>query len=114
MLAARNKKANIGGLARDLGLSGAALEAFAYGHSGLAPDVLRALAVHLFDGRAEFDPAIDMLRPVEREEALPLGIRPPPITEMMTLPIYKAGPAPPSPGMVTPAKPKARRPGWVE
>ena len=28
VLAGRNKKANIGGLARDLGLSGAALEAF--------------------------------------------------------------------------------------
>ena len=27
---------------------------------------------------------------------------------------YQAGPAPPAPGMVMPAKPKARRAGWVE
>ena len=112
MLAARNKKANIGGLARDLGLSGAALEAFAYGHSGLAPDVLRALAVHLFDGRAEFDPAIDMLR-AKREEPRPLGIKPPPITETMTLPTYRAGPAPAQTGYRPPPR-KARRAGWVE
>ena len=49
-----------------------------------------------------------------RQELRLLGVRPPPITEMMALPVYKAGPAPPSPGMVTPAKPKARRAGWVD
>ena len=112
-LAARNKKFNIGGLARDLGLSVAALEAFAYGRAGLAPEVLEALAKVLFDGRATYDPAIDRLRPVEREEPRPLGIRPPPITEMMTLPTYKAGPAPAQTGYGPPPR-KARRAGWVE
>ena len=114
MLAARNKKFNIAPLARELNISSGELEDFAYGRAGLAPEVLQALAKILFDGNDEYDPAIDMLRPVKREEPRPLGIRPPPITEMMTLPVYQAGPAPPSPGMVTPAKPKARRAGWVE
>jgi hypothetical protein len=113
VLAARNKKINIGGLARDLGLTGAALEAFAYGHSGLAPEVLEALAKVLFHGNAAYDPAIDRLRPVEREEPRPLGIKPPLITETMTLPTYSAGPAPAQTGYGPPPR-KARRPGWVE
>jgi len=50
----------------------------------------------------------------KRQEPRPLGVLPPPITEMMTLPVYKAGPAPPSPGMATPAKPKVRRAGWIQ
>jgi len=94
VLAGRNKKANIGGLARDLGLSIAALEAFMYGRSGLAPEVLDALTKILFDGNAAYDPAIDMLRPAKREEPRPLGVLPPPITETMTLPTSRAGPAP--------------------
>ena len=113
MLAARNKKFNLAPLARELNISAGALEEFAYGRADLAPEVLEALAKILFDGQAEYDPAIDKLR-AKREEPRPLGVLPPPITEMMTLPVYKAGPAPPSPGMVTPAKPKARRAGWVE
>ena len=50
----------------------------------------------------------------KRQEPRPLGVLPPPITEIMTLPVYKAGPAPPLRGMVTPAKPKAKRAGWIE
>ena len=107
-LAVLNKKVNLAGLARDLSLSAAALEAFIYGRASLAPETLKALAVHLFDGRDEYDMAIDKLRPAKREEPRPLGIRPPPITESMTLPVYQAGPAPPSPGMVTPAMPIRR------
>jgi hypothetical protein len=113
MLAARNKKFNLAPLARELNMSAGALEEFAYGRAGLTPEVLVALAKILFDGQAEYDPAIDKLRS-KREEPRPLGVLPPPITEMMTLPVYKAGPAPPAPGMVTPSKPKARRAGWVE
>ena len=79
---------------------------------GLAPEVLEALAKVLFDGNAEYDPAIDMLRPVKREEPRPLGIHPPPITETMTLPVYQAGPLPPD--RVGTPPPKARRAGWVE
>ena len=89
-------------------VTAAALEAFIYGRASLAPETLKALAVHLFDGRDEYDPAIDMLRPAKREEPRPLGIRPPPITETMTLPVYQAGPPPPSPGMVPPAMPIRR------
>jgi hypothetical protein len=111
-LAARNKKVNIGPLARDLSISSGALEEFAYGRAGLAPEVLEALAEILFDGHAAYDPAIDKLRP-KREEPRPLGVLPPPITETMTLPTYRAGPAPPQTGY-GPPPPKARRAGWVE
>ena len=59
MLAARNKKFNLAPLARELNISAGALEEFAYGRAGLAPEVLVALAKILFDGQAEYDPAID-------------------------------------------------------
>ena len=93
-------------------LSAAALEDFAYGRAGLAPEVLEALAKILFDGNAAYDPAIDMLRPVKREEPRPLGIHPPPITETMTLPSTGRSAAA-APGMDA-GQAKARRPGWVE
>ena len=112
-LVARSTKVNIGGLARELGLSVAALEAFMYGRSGLAPEVLDALTKVLFDGRATYDPSIDRLRPAKREEPRPLGVPPPPITEMMTLPVYQAGPPPRQTGY-GPPPPKARRTGWVD
>ena len=112
-LAALNKKFNIAALARDLNLSAGALEAFAYGHASLAPEALKALAVHLFNGHAEYDPAIDMLRAAKREKPRPLGIGPPRITEAMTLPTYQAGPPPRQTGYGAPP-PKARRAGWVE
>ena len=113
MLAARNKKYNIAPLAKELNIPSGELEDFAYGRAGLAPEVLEALAKVLFHGNAAYDPAIDRLRPVEREEPRPLGIRPPPITETMTLPTYRAGPAPAQTGYRPPPR-KARRAGWVE
>ena len=112
-LVARSTKVNIGGLARELGLSVAALEAFMYGRSGLGPEVLDALTKVLFDGRATYDPSIDRLRPAECEEPRPLGVPPPPITEMMALPVYQAGPPPRQTGYGLPL-PKARRAGWVD
>jgi hypothetical protein len=111
-IVALNKKVNIAGLARDLSLSARALEAFAYGHASLAPEALKALTVHLFHGCAEYDPAIDMLRPAKREEPRPLGIGPPLIEQTMTLPVYKAGP-PPRQTRYGPPPRKARRAGWV-
>ena len=100
-------------LARDLGVSNEALHNFANGKGTLPPAVLQALALDWSGGNIIYDPAIDRLRPANKIEPRSLGSGPPPITEMMTLPTFKGGPAPAQTGY-PPPKPKARRPGWVE
>lgn len=115
-LQARVRKLNTASLARDLGLSSDTLDQFASGKRSLPPDTLKALTKDLWGGHAEYDPAIDRLRPAIKQKPTPLGSGPPPITETMTLPTFKAGPAPlgPQPVKPIPPKPKAQRPGWVE
>jgi hypothetical protein len=49
--------------------------------SALAPEVLVALADVLFAGHTAFDPIIDRLRPANRQEPKPLGIRPDPAAQ---------------------------------
>jgi hypothetical protein len=43
-----------------------------------------------------------------------MGIRPPPITETMTLPTYSGGPPPAQTGYVSQPVPKMKRAGWAE
>jgi transcriptional regulator with XRE-family HTH domain len=106
---ARNKGTNLAGMARDLGLSASNLEAFAAGKSNLPPAMLKKLCDWLFAGNTEYDETIDRLRPTNKAEAKPLGIRPPPI-DPATLPKYAGGP----PTLYPPKKdqPKAPPPGW--
>ena len=100
-------------LARDLGVSNETLHAFAHGKGTLPPAVLQALAIDWSGGSIMYDPASDRLRPANTIEPRSQGSGPPPITETMTLPKFKGGPAPAQTGYPSP-KPKARRPGWVE
>src|SRR5262245_5264898 len=86
-LRVRGSKTNTAGLARDLGVSSATLDAFADGRAMLKPEVLQALAADLFHGHAVFDPAIDRLRPAVQAEPRPLGVRPDPIDPKL-LPTY--------------------------
>jgi hypothetical protein len=77
-------------LARDLNIGTGALDAFAHGTGKLPLETLQALAKILFD--ATYDTELDRLRPVKKPEPASLGAGPPPITQMMTLPTFKAGP----------------------
>ena len=85
---------------------------FCIGSAALPPETLKALALHLFIGNTAYDP-VDLLRPASRNEPVPMGIRPPSVTEMgLTLPKFTGGSPPLYPPL--PHKPKAQRPGWVE
>ncbi len=112
-LNSRARKMNAATLARDLGVPSETLDAFARGRTDLSPDTLKALARDLFHGHAEYDADIDRLRPATKTAPTPLGIHPPTL-DPRTLPVYRAGPPPAAPSMVTKAVPKVSRPGWVE
>ena len=68
----RAKHGHLGTLARDLGVNVGDLEDFAYGRGSLPPATLQALATDLFGGHAEYDSELN------RTEAKPLGVPPPP------------------------------------
>jgi len=111
-LYSRNKKVNLAGLARDLGVPSSALEDFIRGRDTLAADILQALATYVWGGAAEYVPAIDKLRAV-KQVPRSMGVKPEPL-EPWQLPTYTAGPPQAAPGMVSPPQPKAKRAGWVE
>ena len=43
----------------------------------LPSEALRVLAADLFSGHAEYDPVVDLLRPVNRTEPISMGVQPP-------------------------------------
>ena len=99
---------------RDTGMALSTLDAFIRGEiKFLPPDTLQALTKTLWNGTAEYDGTIDRLRSTTKNEPVPMGIRPPPITESLML--YKAGPAQTAHRPVKDSKPVAAapRPGWV-
>ena len=90
MLRVRNKKINLAILARDLGISSDALQAFIDGKRSLPIPVLQGLTKVLWNGHAVYDPEVDRLRPARQEPAKPLGVLP---SLTIPLPTYTAGPA---------------------
>jgi hypothetical protein len=114
-LFARSHKGHLAYLARDLTIGTAVLEDFVHGKGRLPPEVLRALAREIYGDNVEFDPEHDLLRRV-RQPAIPLGVRPPPIHELMELPKFKGGPPEHAhrPVKPEPPQPKAHKPGWVD
>src|SRR5262245_33108113 len=113
-LYARSRKYNIAGLAREVGCSSSELESFIAGRLHLQPEILKALARQLFEGFAEFDPTINRLRSVRRQEPKPLGNAPAPVKA--TAKVWPVGSFSPGPQPVKPIppKPKITKPGWVE
>ena len=77
-LYARNKKLNLGNLARDMGVPSDLLERFIEGTASLQPPILCALALDLFAGSRIFDPEADLLRPAKKQSPTSLGVLPPP------------------------------------
>ena len=71
MLRVLNKKMNLAILARDLGISSDALQAFIDGQRSLPIPVLQGLTKKLW-GHAVYDPELDRLRPARQEPAKPL------------------------------------------
>ena len=90
MLRVRIKKMNLAILARDLGISSDALQAFIDGKRSLPIPVLQELTKILWNGDAVYDPEVDRLRPARQEPAKPLGVLP---SLTIPLPTYTAGPA---------------------
>ena len=112
-LYARSRKVHPGNLARDLGVSPAALDAFTNSKALLAPDVLKKLTVFLFGGSAVYDEAIDRLRPAVEAEAKPLGIHAPPFKKKPPFDnAFRPGPQPVIPVPRPPMR--VARPGWIE
>jgi hypothetical protein len=112
-LHARARAGHLGPIARDIGAAVADLEDFAYGHRDLPAAALQALVRDLFHGQAEYDATLNLMRPVNRTEAKPLGVAPPRF-DASQQPKFIAGPRM-GPQPVTPQKPQAKtkRAGWL-
>jgi hypothetical protein len=105
----RAKHGHLGTLARDL-TTAASSEDFLHGAGTLSTETLQTLAKDLFP-YAEFDPVLDLMKPINRTEPRPLGVLPSPYPKSsVTFERPARGPPP-----LTPAKPKPRepRPGWL-
>jgi hypothetical protein len=113
----RIRRKSYGNLARDIGVSGDALIAFA-GGGDLPVAMLAKLATEMTNGHGRYDPKLDRLVPVQ-SEVKALGVAPPP-HDPERPGLYpesigpwtrgKLGDLPPSPQ--TPA-PSAKKPGWA-
>jgi len=90
MLRVRIKTMNLAILARDLGISSDALQAFIDGKRSLPIPVLQDLTKVLWNGDAVYDPETDRLRPARERPARPLGGMP---SLTIPLPTYTVGPA---------------------
>jgi hypothetical protein len=113
--AATRNRARGNGLARlasDLHLSLTQLDLFAYHNGALAPEALRLLATDLFAGHAEYDPVVDLLRPVNRTPAIPGGISPEPFKRVPLSDVVPPRVPPKATAQAQPAR--ARRAGWAE
>jgi hypothetical protein len=77
-LAARAKKIGYTNRARDWGISSEALLGFIEGRTDLSPQVLCVIATDLWGGNAEYDPALNLLRPTNRNEPRSMGVAPAP------------------------------------
>ena len=107
-----NKSKNVSFIARDTGVANETLYGFMQGGQ-IAPEVLKSLAEILYYGHAIYDVEADRLRPAVKHEPKSLGVYPPPLDPAL-MPTFKGGPPPLRGGMVPPAKPKAKRAGWIE
>jgi hypothetical protein len=109
----RNRRLNMAGFARDLGIASDRLEAFADGRIGLASETKQAIVRDIWAGDVEFDAELNLLRSANKEEPRPLGVRPPPI-DPATLPTFRGSLPLIGPQLVTPPKPKeTKRAGWL-
>jgi hypothetical protein len=61
-LRGRNRKLNMAGFAREVGISSDRLEAFAEGKIGLAPETVQAIVRTIWAGDVEFDAERDLLK----------------------------------------------------
>jgi len=71
-LGARNRKMNLAGMARDLGVASTSLEAFATGDAKLAPGVLVKLAERIWNGHLKYDVATDAMQSANTRKAVPV------------------------------------------
>jgi hypothetical protein len=86
------------------------LEDFAYGRGSLPPEKLQALAKDLFP-KAEYDLALNLMRPANKAEPKPMGVAPPPFKpEPKVWPKWTPGPQPVKPEK---PQPKPKRAGWL-
>jgi hypothetical protein len=74
-LTARNRRLNLSGLARDIGLASSALEAFC-GGANLPDEALTALTERVFQGHLRFDPKTGTLEPTNKAEPTSIGAPP--------------------------------------
>jgi hypothetical protein len=114
---ARRRAGNFGGLARDLRVSIADLEAFADNGKPLAEPVMQALAKEMFGAKLNAD---GLLEPLNKAEVKPMCASGyPPRLDPKTSPFYVPPRVPgefyPPPQSVKPEKPKVKtsRPGWL-
>jgi hypothetical protein len=78
-LSARGRQAgNLAGMARDLGLSTAAVDAFVHGGAPLAPDYLAKLAERIWAGYIRYNADADRLESGNTAEPTTIAYRPPP------------------------------------
>jgi hypothetical protein len=109
-LRGRNRKLNLAGLARSLGLPADRLENFAEGKVTLPAETMQAIVKALWGEHTEFDAEADALRPSNRTPPTPLGVHPP---KFESVPLnFQTGAPPPQSGYA-PAQPKKPRPGWL-
>ena len=109
-LNARMIKNNTANMARDLGITSEALDAFARGTTTLPNDKLQTLTLDLWHGFLVYDPERDVLMPAKKDPPRSLGIVPDPIkTEQVQ---YLVGQPQHGIGIQLPQVKPNKRPGW--
>ncbi|UQD70491.1 hypothetical protein JEY40_31710 [Bradyrhizobium japonicum] len=107
-LRARNRKSNMAGFARDLGIAPDRLEGFAEDKTDLAPETVQAIVKLLWGGHTELDVEHDLLRSANRQKPRPF-IHPP---VFVPAPL-NLRPLIPGPQPVKRPPAAAKRKGWL-
>lgn len=115
--ALRSRKLGLATIARELGISADALEAFVAGSKDLPVDALNRVTAEIFGGHTEFNPETGLLQSANRTPPIAIGIRPEPFDPKSRPPvaINRGGHVPFAP--VKGAKPQPawpRRAGWAD
>jgi hypothetical protein len=75
-MAARNRRLNLGRIARDVGVPSTTLEAFITGSASLTPEVLNKLADWIWGGTMKYAADVDRIQPAQSREGTPIGKAP--------------------------------------